>query len=173
MVSSALSLPTLAVSAEAVLAGSCTPTPARLRLMAAKAEEDRDRGEDLEEDDRSNAEPPDLPQVRMPGDADHQRRKQQRRDDGLDQPQEDHRQHAQIRRGVREVVADLCAQQHGDENPCRQGTLEASVGDERGEADPAHGRDRRGAETIRLSRQRAIASSAARAATIKRRFSSL
>ena len=78
-------------------------------------------------------------QVGMSGDADDQRSKQQRRDDGLDQPQKDERQHAQVGGDVWEVVSDLRAQQHGDEDPCRERAAQTAVDDQRSQRNPAQG----------------------------------
>ena len=100
------------------------------QVDGAEAEEDRDGGDYFEEDDGAEAKPADLPQVGMPGDADHQRSEQQRRDDGLDQPQEDERQDAQVHGDIGEVVPNLRAQQHGDENPCGERAPQASVDDQ-------------------------------------------
>ena len=120
-----------------VVAGSCTPTPALLRLMAPSPRKIAMVVTTLEEDDGAQSQPADLPQVGVSGDADHQRPEQQRRDDGLDQPQKDERQHAQVGGDVGEVVSDLRAQQHGDEDPRGERAAQAAIDDQRGQRDPA------------------------------------
>ena len=85
-----------------------------------KAEEESDGGDNLEVDDRAQSETSNLSQVGMSGDADHQRCEDQGCDDGLDQPQEDQREYPQIGCDVGEVVSNLRAQQHGNEDPCRK-----------------------------------------------------
>ena len=143
MVSSALSLLTeLRISAGR--GGKLNADAGFAQIDGPEPEEDRDGGDDFEEDDGAQSQPADLPQVGMPGDADHQRSEQQRRNDGLDQPQKDERQHAQMRGDIGEVVPDLRAQQHGDEDPRGERPPQASVDDQRGERNPAQsGKDYR------------------------------
>ena len=107
------------------LAGSVMPAPARLMRDRRPADEERQRGDDLEVDERLHAHPPDLAEVGVAGDADDQRREEQRRDDGADQPQEDLAEEPERDGQVREEVADLGADDDGDENPERERPGEA------------------------------------------------
>jgi hypothetical protein len=102
-----------------------------------ESEEDCDGRDYFKKDDRAEAEPSDLSQVGVPGDADYQRSEQQRRNDGLDQPQKDERQHAQVDGDIGEVVANLRAQQHGDEDPGGERASQASVDHQGGQRNPA------------------------------------
>jgi len=85
-----------------------------------EADEQRERRNDLEVDERLHTHAADLLEVGVPGDADHERREQERRDDRLDHAQEHQRQHAQVDRHRRQVVADLRADDHADEDPGRE-----------------------------------------------------
>jgi len=83
------------------------PYPGFRQVDRSQAQEDRDGRHDFEVDNRAQSQPSNLPQVRVPGDANHQRRKQQGSDDRLNQPQENHCEHAQVRGRGGEVVANL------------------------------------------------------------------
>ena len=141
MVSCALSLLTGTVSRSG-RGGQLDADSGLAEVDRRQSEEDRDGGDDLEEDDGAKSQPADLLQVGVPGDAHHQRPEDQRRDDGLDQPQEDERQHSQVGRNVGKVVTDLGAQQHGDEDPCGERAAEAAIHDESGQCDPAQTAER-------------------------------
>ena len=98
-------------------AGSCTPTPALLRLIAPRPRKIAivvTTSKKMME--RSPSRPTCL-RLECPAMPTTSVAKQQRRNDRLDQPQKDQRQHAQVGGDVREVVTDLRAQQHGDEDP--------------------------------------------------------
>ena len=98
---------------------------------------DSDQENDFEEDDGSQSQPPDLAQVGVSRNPNHQRREDQRRNDRLDQPQEDESQNAQMFRSMRPVVPDFRAQQHGDEDPRRKRPPQASVNNQCAKRDPA------------------------------------
>ena len=68
--------------------GTASPAPGLKTLTSARPEHERDRRRHLEVDDRLEADAPHRLQVARAGDADHQRREQQRGDDHLDHPQE-------------------------------------------------------------------------------------
>ena len=111
-----------------------------------QADEKRDRGDHLEIDQRLDAHSPDFLQVGVPGDPHNQRPEQQRRDDRLDQPQEDHAQHAQVDREGREVVADLCSNHHAYQNEGGQRALGERPADEAGNGQPARGGEQGGGD---------------------------
>ncbi len=69
---------------------------------------------------------------------------QQRRNDGLDQPQEDECKNAQVVGDGREVVANFRAQQHGDKDPRRERTPQAAVDHQSSQREPAQRRKERG-----------------------------
>ena len=76
-------------------------------------EEQRDRRRDLEVDDRLQADAPHRLQVAGAGDADDQRREEQRRDDHLDHPQEGVGQRLDGDAEAGPEVADEDAEQRG------------------------------------------------------------
>jgi hypothetical protein len=103
----------------------------RLRdVHGDQADGQRDRGDDLEVDDRAECEPPDFLQVvAVARDANHQCREEQRHDQRLDHPQEDRRQDLEVRRRpvavlrplrLREEVPDGDAKHHRDQDPLRR-----------------------------------------------------
>ena len=63
--------------------------------------------------------------------------KRQWRNDGFDQPQEDEREHAQVGGDVGEVVSNLGAQQHGDEDPGGERSPETAIDHEGSQREPA------------------------------------
>ena len=79
-----------------IAAAAVVSAPSGMRQAGARledvhereAEKQRDRRRDLEVDDRLQPDPAHRLQVAGAGDADHERREQQRRDDHLDHPQE-------------------------------------------------------------------------------------
>ena len=102
---------------------------ARLQDVDGKQPDDqRQRRHDLEVDDCLDAHAPDVFQVAMRGDADNERGKQQRRDDGANQADEDGAENPQLCRGVREEVAERAADDDGDENPGCEGIAALRVG---------------------------------------------
>jgi hypothetical protein len=89
------------------------------------ADEERERGHDLEVDERFHAHPSHLPQVGVAGDAHDERGKEQRRDDRADQPEEDLADEAQRHRQVGKVMAQHAPGHDGDEDPERQRPVDA------------------------------------------------
>ena len=112
------------------------------QVDGSETKENRDGGDDLEEDDGTKTEPSHLPQVGVSSDADYQGPEKQRRNDGLNQAQEDEREHAQVNGDVGKVVPDLGAQQHGDEDPGGERASETTVDQQRSQREPAQGREK-------------------------------
>ena len=127
-------------------AGSVMPTPARLIVIAAPSDEERKCRDDLEVDERLHAHAADLPQVRVSGDAHHQRGEQERRHDRSDETQEDLRQDSQLPGDVRVVVPDLGAGGHADDDPEREGTAAPRPGCE--QDDGGHAQEHQHAHVI-------------------------
>ena len=83
-----------------------TPTPGLHEVHGDQPDGERERRDDLEVDDRPEREPADpLHVVAVAGDADDERREQQRHDQRLDHPQEHRRQDVQVRRRPTAVIA--------------------------------------------------------------------
>src|SRR6266702_697848 len=80
----------------------------------------RKRRDDLEIHNGLHAHPPHPLQIRMPRNPAHQRGKQQRRNDRLDQPQKHQAQHPQIQRQPRSIISDLRARHHANKYPSSQ-----------------------------------------------------
>ena len=96
------------------------PRPALREVDRGEPDEERERRDDLEVDERLHSHPAHVAQVGVPRDAHHERREQERRDDGLDHPDEDLAEHAHGRAGLGPVVADRHAHDHRDEDPGRE-----------------------------------------------------
>src|SRR4249919_3262878 len=72
----------------------------------------------------------------MPGDADHECRKQQRRDDGLDEIQKNQAEHPKLNGGSRPIVTDLGSGSHRHKYPRRHGFPFESETREGGDGEP-------------------------------------
>jgi hypothetical protein len=114
------------------------------------ADEERHGGHHLEVDQRLDAHPADLAQVRMARDPDHERGKQQRRDDGTDQAEENLAEHTERDSRLGEIVSDLSANHHGDQDPCSQRFPRERERHERGNGQPSrrHEHSRRNGNEI-------------------------
>jgi hypothetical protein len=89
-------------------------------IHRAEADEERERGDDLEVDQRLHADAADLADVAGAGDADHQRGEDQRRDDRLDQVEEERRQRPHGQAPLRHEVAEQDADDETDEDLRRE-----------------------------------------------------
>ena len=77
----------------------------------------------------------------MAGDADHEGGEEERRDDGLDQLEEELAEDAQGHGHVGHVVTYLGADHHADQDPGGQRLLLERVRDQHGDGDPARGQE--------------------------------
>ncbi len=94
--------------------------PSLRKIDRDETDNQRERGEDFEVDERFDAHPTDGFQVAVACDSRHQRGEDERRNDGLDQAQEDVREDAQVRGEGWRIEAKLGSRNHGDEDPRRE-----------------------------------------------------
>ena len=104
------------------------------------ADEQRDRGNHLEIDQALQTDASNTPQISVPGDSRDESSEDQRRDDHLDQSQENIAEQADVLGNVRLVESNFGSEQHREKNPIRKPATPASYG-HRGEAGPAHDHD--------------------------------
>ena len=108
-----------------------TPTPGFDDVDRDEADDERERRDDLEVDDRAQAHPADHLEVAGAGDAGDQRREDQRRDDHLDQAEEQLAERPEVDRpfGVERVHdrADDDAEHQTDEDLLGQGEAAARL----------------------------------------------
>jgi hypothetical protein len=102
-------------------------------------DEEGESGHDLEIEERLDSETPDLAEVRVPGNSDHQRSEEEGGDDGLDELEKNLRQDAGALAHRGPVVPDLRADGHGDEDPGGQRSALQPVREEAGDRKPSAG----------------------------------
>ena len=98
-----------------------SPAPGLEDVDQREPEEERNGRGDLEVDDRLQADAPHRLQVAGAGDADHQRREQQRRDDHLDHPEKGVGQRLDGDTKAGPEMADEDAEHEADEDLGRDG----------------------------------------------------
>ncbi len=117
--------------------GKWTPSPARLICG--------DGRDDFEIDQRLDAEAADFFQIGVAGDSDNENTEEQRRDDDLDEAQENSAEELQIHRDGGRVVAEFRAGEKADENPSRQRTARSGIRRDEKNCEPTEERwDQRG-----------------------------
>ena len=107
-----------------------------------QADGQRERGDDLEVDERLDAHAADALEVAVAGDADDEHGEDERSDDALDEPQEDVGEEAQLHGELRRVEAELRADDHRDEHPDGEAAAQCSEDQQRDDAEDAE--DERG-----------------------------
>jgi hypothetical protein len=99
--------------------------PGLVRLTAPSADEEGERRDDLEIDERLEADPPNLLDRSGAGDPDDEGREEQRRDDHLDQAQEDAAQDANPLDGLLLRVRMVDRESSGSQPPTTDAQREA------------------------------------------------
>ena len=95
---------------------STTPTPGLVRFTIAETDEQRDRGDDFKVEQRLRAHPPDLFQIAAAGNADDERRKNQRRNDRLDEVKKNVAQEIDVVAPLGTEIAEHSADHQPDQN---------------------------------------------------------
>ena len=107
-----------------------------------QADGQRERGDDLEVDERLDAHAADALDVAVAGDADDEHGEDERSDDALDEPKEDVGEEAHLHGELRGVEAELCAGDHRDEHPDGEAAAEGGEDKQREDAEDAEGQRR-------------------------------
>src|SRR6266567_1735625 len=108
-------------------------------------DEHGDGRDDFEIDQRLDAEAADFFQIGVAGDSDNENTEEQRRDDDLDEAQENSAEELQIHRDGGRVVAEFRAGEKADENPSRQRTARSGIRRDEKNCEPTEERwDQRG-----------------------------
>src|SRR5260370_25238870 len=118
------------------------------------ADEHGKGGDELEVDERFEAETADFLEVGVAGDSNNEDAEEQRRDDDFDEAEKNGAEDLQVYRDRRPVVAQFRAREKADQDPSRQRAARGGIGGDEKERQPAQERcDKRGPRQDVCSRQ--------------------